>query len=676
MADTTSFASRLTSEESLEDMLRSHRTSGVRYWGKVWEKATRMQSFAGNDQWPDSDKDKISKSPAKSPRMTMNEIAPILEAFSGRQMMQRFERAYIPRHVGAARKGEIMTNVDRAMMQATDAEQVDSTAFKDGPGIQGISVVRWELDDLNERGGGVLIRELPVWQVIADPESRAINLSDRAWHRYGKWWPQSEVKARWPDEYNEIVGLMGGSSWMLNDMTESSRIPWAGMAGNKPLSNDQVYYPRGRALWIEYEEWREIVPYWTVAQPLDPSMSYSDTIQSLATAGPEAPDPFYRVTYDKLSDLQEYKREYRSRFGEDVPKEFIVAGRKLQYHYAYICGDKVLETDKIPTGYWTFQFLTGFRFPQANQVEWISLVERLVDAQKWVNVMLSALIRNIQITPKGLLFVEEGFFRNRNEALAAWGSPGGLIMTRRGALTGGNPGYKIEAGGTQSYANMVESLMNFWREAIPRLAGFNPGALGQLGQDLRRISGEVVRQVQDAAMVSNAQPFDALRHYRREGGRIFLSFLRRFFEVEDIVKIVGEELAYEDVTDPMTGQPVLDPMTNQPQRQLVLADKESWEADYWKEIAVEDVVPTGDQQEALWKALETSMPTLLQPQMDTGMPLFSSEDLVEIIPKIPATRREKMLQRVKQGVAAMQAQQAAAQPPPEGDIPPEEAPIQ
>lgn len=728
MADSTPIAVRMDQDDTLEEMLASHRSVGVKFWQKTWDEASLYQKFVGGEQWPDNDKAYIAKSPNRTARLTFDRISPILQTFSGRQIMQRFERAYIARHPDAARQAEIMTLVDRAMMDAADADQVESTVFKDGPGIQGIAAQRWELDTLNERGGGILLTDLPIWQCMADPEARSINLRDRAWHRFGKWVPQTEVRNRWPDKWQAIQSNAGGAAYVNTESTESSRIPWAGLSGNKPV---EWYYPRAKSMWIEYEEWREKTTYWEVGVPVDETMSYAEAQQVALSPSDDAndpagtgetgetgppDDPFTTRTFTSLAELRAFKDAHQAAFNEEVPRDQIVTKDTIVYKYAYICGDTILETDEVPTGYWTIQFITGFRFPLANEVRWKSLVSRLIDPQKWINVMVSALIRNLQMSPKGLLFVEDGFFKNRNEALSSWASPGGVITVRRGGLTGGAIGYKWEQGGSSPYQGMVESLFSMYKELIPELAGFNPGALGQLGSDLRRISGEVVRQVQDSAMTSNAEPFDSLHLHRKEGGYIFLSFMRRFFEVEDIIRIVGEDVAYETVMepatkpvlDPMTGQPPVDPATGQPQldpatgqppvepvidpatgialmkpvidpktgqaqRRLVVPDKENWRPDWFKEIAVEDTVPTGDQLQALWKSLETSIQIMLQPQPDTGMPLFNSEDLAEIIPGIPAERREKMLQRIKAAALQRLMQPPPQQPPGSTDSQPDQS---
>jgi hypothetical protein len=681
VADATTFISRMSQDDSQAEVHAQQRRRGIVHWQPIWDESTRLQKFANGDQWPEGDKRALDGQQRKVARLVMDRVGTILQTFSGKQTLNRFERGYIARHPSAARQAEVMTAVDHAMMLAANAEQVESAAFKDGPGIQGISAIRWELDTLNERGGGILLTDLPIWNVMADPDARKVNLDDRSWHCYAKWMPQTEVRRRWPEQYEKMKAKYGQYTWRpaggdATDGGPSSRIAWTGMAGNRQL---QPYYPRGQSWWVEYKEWREVVTHYHVGVPIDVpiegdqlgntrSPSYAE---ALSTATEDA-DTIEKRVFKSKSELDEFKRQWPAAHdGETVPDEFILPKDTLQYKYAYLCGDVELESGPSPTGYWTIQFLTGFRFPLADKVQWKSLMSRLVDPQKWVNVFISALTRNVQVNPKGALFVEEGFFSNFNEAQSAWASPGGVIKVRRGAISSGQKGYDWVQGGSNAYSALVESMLTIWKDVLPEMAGFNPGALGQLGSDLRRISGEVVRQVGDAAMTSNAEPFDAYRLHRREGGIIFLSFLRAFFEVEDLVEIVGEEVAYETVTqpriDPTTGQPVrdpltgevlkepvIDPATGEPQRQLAIPAKESWNPAWFRDIAIEDTVPSGDQLQVLWKSLETSIQILLTPQADTGMPLFSSEDLAEIIPGIPANRREKMLQRIRAAIAQKQ----------------------
>lgn len=698
------YAERLDDDESLSDMFARRRREGAEFWASEWDEYAKLQRYANQQQWParrgpaNSASANVNTggnndSAQRSPRLVFDRTSVIVQTASGKQIIGRFDRGYLPRNTSSQRRAEIMSSLDRAFMQATDDEQVTSAAFKDGPIIQGSSCVRWELDTLNEKGGGIIKRHLPMWQVMVDPNAREINFSDRAWHRYGEWWPQSEVKARWPDKYDEIVSSIGATSWAPEEVSESSRVPWAGMAGNRPFTGQ--YYPNGQTLWIEFEEWREVTTTYVASVPADEMSSYNDAMTAAAQRGDSDPDPFVEREFSTWAEVRAWKDERQATFGEDVPKEFIAPRRQLVYKYAYLCGDTTLETDDSKTNYWTIQFMTGFRFPQPTKTVFRSLLSRLVDPQKFINVMMSMLLRSLQISPKGLLFIEEGWFgASSDEARDMWSAPGGILTLKRGALTGGGPpGYKWESGGSSPYTGIVESLLTFYKDALPEIAGFNPGALGQLGGDLRRISGEVIRQVTDAAMTSNAEPFDSVRLYSREGGRILLSFLRAgFFTIDQLVRIVGEDVAYETVTEPVQPQPVLDargqpviaangqpttrpaidpqtgeqlmraaidPTTGEPQRRLMI-DETMFDESFWKEISVEDITPVADQQTAFWKAMETALPVLMQPQPDTGMPAFTSEDIIEMAPGIPPYIRARMLQRVKlrKTFAWQQSQQA------------------
>jgi hypothetical protein len=668
--------SQAPDEPSLEEMLKEHRRLGVMHCAKVWLKARTLQEFVGGDQWP-ADRRRLqgvvgeaaaAAGGERSPRLSMNEIRPVLQAFSGRQMMQRFQREYTPRNADWARRAEVMTMVDRALMEACDAEQAESAAFKDGPGVQGVSWVRYYMDDPDGEGQDrLVVRDVPIWAMLWDPDAREINLRDRGWHRFGEWWPAREVLARWGKAAFAEIAAANARPFMAEAPDKSSRIPWSGMEGNRPV---EIYEPRKGHLWIELEEWRESEDVWQVALPTDPQMSYEDARAASAQAPEGAPDPVQIVEMEP-KEYREWRAQYEASFGRPAPREMAARKSRQAFFYAYLSGDYVIEHDKSQVGCWTFSPMTGFRVPGPKETTWQGLVEGLTDAQKWMNVMITALIRHLQASPKGGLLVEEGFFKNRAQAMSDWASPLGVITVARGKLTGGSPGFQQLQGGQSPYSQFVQGLLEMYREAIPRLAGFNPAALGQLGGDIRRVSGQVVRSVQDAAMTSNAELFDSLRLHRRTGGRIVLSFLRKFYTIDDLIEIIGQENAYEDVPvapDPQTGKPALDPATGQPAttKQLAIPDPEDWKPGTWKGIAVEEVTPQGDLLADLWQSLTDAgaLQILLQPMQDSGEPLFASEDLAEIIPYLPAPRREKIKQRVLAAIARKTQAEASQGPPP------------
>lgn len=676
-ANTLSYSARMSDDGSIESLWKDHRAEGLANCGKFWTKATRLKKFAARQQWPEKDAEKLNDPHNKKPMMTVPDTARILATFCGRQMMQRFERAYVARHQGSERYAETMTKIDKAIMQACDAEQVDSQVFKDGPGIQGISWSRYYVDEMSGDEPQLRKEKVPIWSMMWPP-TNDLNLRDRAWHRWGSWWPQQAVKERWggTKAFEKMKAQMGRKTWSAQAQQhgQSSRIPWAGQAGNKALDLSEFYDPKNRCFWIEYEELREAVTFFKVARPKDPAMSYAEALGQRVEG--EVEDPFEEVELPQDA-FREFKKDYESIHGEEMPKEYAVRRPKLVHRYIYGCGDTVLEWGDLEVGVFTFTAMAAEVVELQDETQYIGLMEDLVDAQRMKNYMRSALIRDMQINPKGTLFVEQGLFRDKDAALTAFTSPGGVVEIPKGRLSAnaGRP-FEFVAGGTGGYRTMVESMHQVYSDDIPRLAGFNPAALGQLGNDLRRISGQVVRSVQDAAMVSNAERFDALRLDRREGGRIVLAFLRLLYKKpEDLIPFIGEDDAYEDVLDPVTMEPVIDPTTGQPQKRLAIPPVDMWVPSAWKEIAVEEVAPTDDDQQAFWDALQTQIQLLTQPMPDIGEGILGSEDIVDLMPKIPAARRQKMLLRIRKLQAKMRQQQMMAQqqqqaPPEEGGVPP------
>jgi hypothetical protein len=675
VADIVSYASRLESDGSIEAMWKDHRSEGVANCAHPWTEARRLKKFAARDQWPDRDRNNQNDPNRRAARLTIPETSRVLAAFSGKQIMQRVEREYIPRNQETSRWAETLSKVDRAVCQACDGEQTDSAAFRDGPGIQGISWVRWYVDDWSRSTPQLRYETVPIWQMMWPP-TRQLNLADRGWHRWGSWWPQSTVKSRWPSDYANLKVTLGKNVWTAAQQQAglSSRIPWAGGIANKPLAMSETYDPKSRCFWVEYEEWRELVTFWEIARPSDPSMSYEtaldlDKQRILALSDPQtasqAPEDPMESVEMSAEDLAAYKKERLASHDEDVPRDLISKKQRMVYRYAYGIGDKVLESGDIEQGCFTFQAMAAEVVELEDRTLYISLLKDLEDAQKMVNYMMSAMIRDIQINPKGVLFVEQGLFRDKNEALTAWTSPGGVIEIPRGKLSQGGQPYKFEAGGTTAYSGKLEAQLAFWREAIPRLAGFNPAALGQLGNDIRRVSGEVVKQLADATMVSNAERMDSLRLYRREGGRIFMAFARTLWEPEDLIQFIGESDAYDDVLDPQTMQP--DPQTGEPQRTLAIPPKSMWHEDAWKEIAIEEVQPSDSDLETFWNVIQTQVQLLQAPMPDTGKPLFQAEDWIKMFPKMPAALRAKMLARIKMQQQQFQQQQAAQNQKPPDD---------
>lgn len=605
-----------------------------------WRRALDNQEFAsGLRQW-DREDEKLAKL-FRFACLTIPEIAPIIDTASGKQILSRFERVYVPYSSQHADWAELLSELDRAFMKAVDADIEESEAFRDGPCVQGLAAIRWLY---TERTGEkqILVENQPIWQFLWPvDEARKMNLTDRNWHIFGEWYPLDEAIQLWPDEEKELR-IHRGVGWPFGRDELSSRVEWEGQPGTS--EHGPVSPGRQKMVFVEHYEWRSLEEAFKVYMPG----------QEPGQPGP----PIGVMTEDELGLFLEANK---TEAGQDYPPELIVPVEQDIYRFAKLVGGSVvLEEGRIPINDFTFEFLTGHREPGQDKTLWRAMVDRLKDAQKWVNLYLSSMARIFQANPKGTLLVERGVFRNRSEAARQWASPSSLIEIERGRMSGPQKPYEFLGGKDSPAFRMAETLMSYAREAMPRLVGFNPGALGQLGPDLRRISGEVLRGVQDAAVAGNANSYDAYGLYRRRGGRKFLRFLKEYFDEQDVLKVVGDKALR---VDPETGQQF-----------SIIPPKHLWDPAAFKGVEISESGPTPDQKRSQWQGLVESggLQALLQPHPVTGVPIFDPEDIVEMVPDLAEHFRDKIIARHQERMAqAMAAQQQQQQGQPQ--VPPQNA---
>lgn len=639
--DGTSTGEKLFEDRPLLKQFQTRRSRGIKLCATIWDRAKENHAFAapGESQWEERDKKAADKN--KATALSFNEIHPIVQHLSGRQIMDRYQRVYIPRNRSAAEWAEALTDIDRAVVENCDAAQEESRAFYSGPCVSGVGWLAYSLDFLEDPEGMLTIREVPIWSMIwpAD-ETRRMNLSDRTWHIHGFWLPKAEVRARWPRHFKKIQATLGMHWSKLGDESRpSSRIPWRPVEG---MADEQVsFYDRSSDnFWIERYEYREIEFKFHVITLLNEALTYEEAEAAIARQEIEQ-DAIFKVQIFSPEEFEALNEGYHVRTGSDIPRAYIKEHPAYVYKYALFAGEEILEQGNIPVGRWTMLAVTGYPFEQPEMVSWRSVVDALRDPQLWKNVFTSMLLRFMQINPKGLLIHERGLFRNRNEAMSQWTSFGGTLEVERGKLQGGNPGFQIVSGAGSPMNGLLESMVGMADAAIPRLAGFNPGALGQVGNDLRRISGEVVSQVREAAAAAQAMLFDALKLYRKQGGETLLAFVARFFDDDDIVRIIGEAQAYEPVVNPETGEPEIDEQ-GQPVLRSKIPPKEVWDSANWR-LSVQDQTPAPDRLRAQFEALSASGGLKLM--VDTGA--LINEDLAMMMPDMLESHREKILARIR-----------------------------
>lgn len=673
---------------------KKRRQEGVTSTADLKRRAVENHEFAapGEDQLPyegEGSRGSKSRRRRKFALMSVNEVAPVLDQMSGRQVMGRFERRYIPRRREIRGWAEKLSTWDRAVVDACHADQEESAAFRNGPGIAGVAWLRVTVDYLEDPEGKIVIEEIPLWRMLwGAKEARKKNLIDRDWSIEGDWYTVPKFKAMWPTKAKAVRDAVGKSPPWSPDTSvqaEGSATPWDGLQGSSWQATDQYQFfdPKEKQVWVERYEWREPQIRFWVMVPAEGG-TYEETEAAIAE-GTLDPGSAWSVQEMSPEDFRAANR------AEEVPANRYVRKERMVYLYAYVAGDTIIEKGEIPTGRWTYEALTGKAFIKPDRVIWRSVVDLMRTPQIWYNIFLTMLVKYMQVNPKGVLFVERGMFRNRNEGLRQFSSTGGLVEFERGKLSGAtNPPYQFHTGGPSPMGGLVERMMQFSQELLPRSAGFNQAAMGQLGSDLRRISGTVVQHVQDAMVAAHADLYDSHALARQRVGLILLATLSKVLGVEHMERVVGDDAFLEEITDPTTGYPLSDPTILQ---QLIEAGQidpaeivqgdpgepfmrrveppEGLLDDAVWSVSVEETKPAPDRARFFWESLTESggIQALTTPD-STGVQPFTAEEIVELVPDIPEDMRKRRLNQIKMERSAMMRQQMAAQP--EGEPPPEE----
>ena len=605
-----------------------YRTRGMEHCAPYWDRARENHSFArgGEGQWDSDDLSRLKK--LGMPRVSISQIPLILRSLAGRQILSRFERQYVPRTQRHAAWAEAMTLIDRAIMDRCDAWQEESTLFRNGSGIQGVGWARMRLDQLEDHRGKIVIEHVPVWNMLWPKGCEKVNLVDRPWHMHGSWWPVDELLATHSGAPVDNVGAPWENH--IHNVGFGIRyIPATSLPGRGEAAGEQV----GGMHWVETIEWYEVADRILLDAGILAAFTRETGIATSDTVSPEV--------------FKDVRAWYKDSTKQEIPRAMWRETQRRVYYVAQVLGDEVLLVEESPVQCWTFEALSGYQSFIGDEWRFEGMVEQLKDRQRLENATFSSMLRMLQSNPKGALMYEDGFFRSPSEAMAQWAAPGGVIRVNRGKLTSGAEPFRHLGGINMPSFSMAQAIMEIAKNSVTEGAGFNPGALGQLGSDLRRISGTVTSFVNEAATAANSEIFDAFSLYRRRMGRTLLSFLSTYYEPKDLVDIIGEEVAYE--FDPTTGQPMIDPATGEPV--LRIPPKEMWKAEAWKSIAVMEAVPSPDRMRALWESLAESGGLQILVQMG----LLDAELVAEMLPGVPEPLRDKMIARAKALVMQQQA---------------------
>lgn len=486
-------------DESLLERLKRWERLARTHWSKWRDEARTSYDFVAGHQW--SAEDKATLLDQMRQPVTFNRVAPMVDAVTGAEILNRQEVRYLPREQGDVQVNELITAADEWSRELADTEDEESDAFADVV-ICGLGWTETKMDYSIDQEGRIVderIDPLEMWAVSDGQFQRNLGNS------------RCLIRAR----YRDKEGLPRAWRKSLPTTTSSNNQddPASGWTGPKddyereePSSKQTE---NRRRVWIRHIQWWDEEPAWRIA---DPATGQAATISA--------------------KQLAALKKMYAGA-GMDPPETVEIQVRK--YYQAVLCGSVFLEKKtEIEAGDFTFKCITGKRDHNANT--FYGAVRAMIDPQMWGNKFFVQIMHILNTSAKGGLLYEEDVFTNPRKALEDWARPDAAISLKRNSLTGPKPA--VQERTPAVFPSGVEKMMEFALNNLPQTSGIN---LELLGLVEREQPGVLEMQRKKAGYAILAVFFDSLRRYRKEKGRVRLYFIQHYISDGRLIRIKGKD---------------------------------------------------------------------------------------------------------------------------------------
>lgn len=435
-------------------------------------------AFYNGEQWSEEDKAVLHRN--KRPLVTINRVAPLVNAVIGTEINNRRMVRFVPRHPGDAKADEILTGVGEWFRYNANAQDEESEAFADTV-ISGMGWVDTRIDFTDDPEGMPAMQRLDPFKMVWDAAACKSNLTDakRLWYVDQK--PLDEVKRLFPG----IDEAMLDASWAR------------GEAANTEISRDSVTIAEVR--------WFEIERSYSVVDPISGER---------------------RICNEK--ELQElillYGNVAYSPFNRRVVKRAFLGGQLLS----------TPDTPLVPNGQLGWECITGYYNRTSRQ--FYGLIYPTKDPQRWANKFFSQVMHVLNSQAKGGILAERGAFDDNLQAEESFARADQITWLRNGALSGGAP--RIQAKPAAVFPAGIFQLFEESKNSISQVIGLSSEFIGT-----REVNqpGVLENQRRQSSINILAYVLNNLQKYRKRQAQIILYIVQNYLLDGRLVRIVGEE---------------------------------------------------------------------------------------------------------------------------------------
>lgn len=547
------------------DIAREAR-EGIQDWeggfGEWVEEAKLSYAMLHGDQWSVEDREAMADQ--KRPIVTFNRIAAMIRGVCGMEVAQRQEVRYLAPELGDVQSAEVQNAAAKWAREGCDAEDEESEAFRDLVTCgMGWTETRVAYDEDPE--GMMVVERIDPLEMRWDPLAVKKGLADTRWRARLKKTSIKSLKAQWPDKADEISAYI--------EDTDGAAIH-ANRAGDDYNGSSVRPSSKYETTVTQYQYWvdREMVKVMT---PDGQSAELpADRAAKMSAAG--LPVMMMGQPYTV--------REYRQ---------------------AITCGSVTLEDQKLNTTGFTLVCMTGVR--DRNRGYWYGLVRDMIDPQKWANKFFTTFVDIIATNAKGGVMAETNAVEDPRKFEEQWSNPRSTVWVKPGGLG------KIQNRDAPAMPAAIPQAMEFAIGSLPHVSGIN---LEFLGTTNREQSGVLEYHRKQSVANSLAEFFAAMRHYRKNQGRVMLELIYAFLADNRLIRIMGKQ-----------GESYV-PLMRQ--------------ADIKYDVVVDEAPSSPDRKMQTWMALQELLPLA----MKAGLPV--PPEVLDYSP-IPATLAQEWKKLLQNG---------------------------
>src|SRR5262245_5937035 len=532
-------------DETLLRRLKKWERLAKDHWSKWREEARQAFDFVAGHQWSADDKAALLDQ-MRQP-VTFNRVAPMVDAVTGAEILNRQEVRYSPREMGDVQVNEIISAADQWARELADTEDEESDAFADVV-ICGLGWSETRMDYSEDAEGRIVDDRIDPLEMWSDPQAKKRCLADARYVIRARWRDKADLPDKWRSRLKDEPTGRGG----VDDWAAGSTGPRDDYDNDDSRAVDNAEQQKNQ-VWIRHFQWYDKKTVYRISD--------------------EATGQAATVDRAQLKQITQMFLAQNMR-----PPEFVKIEQN-QYKQAIVAGSVILEQGEIECNAFTFKAMTGKRDRNTNT--FYGVVRAMVDPQMWANKFFVQIMHILNTAAKGGLLYEAGSFSNPRKAIEDWAKPDAAIELQRGALTGAKAA--VQERQPAVFPVGLDKMMEFSFNNLPQTSGINLEMLGLVERDQ---PGVLEAQRKKAGYAILAVFFDSLRRYRKMKGRTRLFFIQHYISDGRLIKIKGKDNTWQYI-----------PLVKQPDT-----------AEY--DVIVDDAPMSPNQKEMTWLMMQNMMPML------------------------------------------------------------------